>query len=69
MSEEEIRRYQVDIANQIDGKITCPRCRWPENEPDEDQQKLIAYDEYPGELFCPHCEMSVTFGVVYDPLK
>lgn len=41
------------------GKLLCPVCSAKEYEPD---QPMMAYGDYPGMLFCPHCELGIAFS-------
>ena len=40
-------------------KLLCPVCSSEDNVPG---QPMDAYGDYPGELFCPHCDLVISFS-------
>ena len=40
-------------------KLLCPVCSADEWEP---EQPMCAMGDYPGMLFCPHCELAIAFS-------
>ena len=40
-------------------KLLCPVCSAEESGPD---QPMCAYGDYPETLFCPHCDLTITFS-------
>ena len=50
----------IVIAFSVQGeKLLCPVCSAEEYEPD---QPMVSYGDYPETLFCPHCDLTITFS-------
>ncbi len=50
----------IVIAFSVQGeKLLCPVCSAEEYEPD---QPMMPYGDYPETLFCPHCNLTITFS-------
>ena len=41
-------------------KLLCPICSAEDWEP---EQPMMACGDYPGVLFCPHCELNIVFAL------
>jgi hypothetical protein len=55
-------KWQLNIAKEMSGVIHCPRCLLDYNQ----KETLCQVGDYPEELFCPHCDVTVTINIRYD---
>jgi hypothetical protein len=55
-------KWQLKIAKEMNGVIHCPRCLVEYKQ----EETLCQVGDYPEELFCPHCDVTVTINIRYD---
>jgi hypothetical protein len=55
-------KWQLKIAKEMNGVIHCPRCLVDYKQ----EETLSQVGDYPEELFCPHCDVTVTINIRYD---
>ena len=64
---------EQDLGEQVGkGKpLTCPLCtEWDMMCGDKGEcQPMSSYGDYREKLFCPHCDLGVSFRVFYNPDK
>jgi hypothetical protein len=55
-------KWQLSMAEQIEGVINCPRCLIEYNQ----EHPMLRLGDYPEEVFCPGCDIGILIKIRYD---